>query len=292
MTGRPEGKGANQPNGSREERYGPGDWPSYGQFLLVVVIALVATLLFIFPPVLARLLGTSGPATENATLWIAPYVSLTAVLLSAIFLFMTLRIDRGARSEARKEAFEEAKKRLCKASLKKAKRQAKAARDGAKSARGRAETAQTEAKSAEKRAKQSEDGAAQAREGAETAKEGALTARRHAEEELGAGRLAARELEKLRSQAEERPRELLREAEAAISRLAASHQQTEEALAALEPLAESLTAAAARPVAEEANRELDERVRSEVADQLSAIRGELRQSRRWPWSGLRPRNED
>ena len=83
--------GSRAPTGSFE-------WPWYGQLLLFALVLLVATLVFTVPPVLVNLLGTSSDVG------IAPYVSLTAVLISGVFLFTTCRIDRGARYEARDEA--------------------------------------------------------------------------------------------------------------------------------------------------------------------------------------------
>ena len=80
---------------SRNQEPKSPEWPWQAQLLLFVLVLAAATLIFIFPPALARLLDFE-PVARGEESWIAPYVALTAVLISGIFVFMTFRIDRGA----------------------------------------------------------------------------------------------------------------------------------------------------------------------------------------------------
>ena len=136
----------------------PWEWPWQGQLLLFVLVIAAATLIFVFPPAFARLLGVS-PIVEGGASWVAPYVALTAVLISGIFLFTTFRIDRGARFEARNVAREE--------SCKVASEEMKRLRDDAclKELRKQATLSQAAAEAAAADAREAADEAAEGSDG-------------------------------------------------------------------------------------------------------------------------------
>lgn len=305
---------------AREDSGGSwGDWPWYAVFLMVVVFSLIATLLFVFPPALVRILGVSPTVGEvpSLDLWAGPYVALTAVLLSAIFLFMTLRIDRGAKAEARKEARKEAKHQIerqhkkltaLRETAKKVVRVAESAKAGALAAKDQAANARDQAQAAKEAAKSAEKDALAAKDQTSKARDGAQAAEKEAEIASGGAELAKSQAELSRKEAElvhegartalqtaehaaGRLAELLAEAEAVVGQLPAEAgglvpqlesavQDAQEALAALRTQAQGI-----RTTAEDANRDIDERVRGEVAaglpeivtQQLASVPAQLRE---------------
>ena len=83
-------------------------WPWWGQFLLAVIALSIACVLLIWLPM------EIGSKTRNdtgntLTTFIAVLVGLTTMTISGMFLFMTFRIDRGARLEAQRVAEKEIK---------------------------------------------------------------------------------------------------------------------------------------------------------------------------------------
>lgn len=330
--------------GSGESQRGEdrSEWPWYAVFLLVVVFSLIATLLFVFPPALARILGVSpgGGEVPGLDLWIGPYVALTTVLLSAIFLFMTLRIDRGARSEAQKEARKEAKHQIkrrheelaelkqkaetltenaeaAKKDAETAKAEAVKARDGARvakkdaeDARGQAAKARDGAQAARKDAEAASGGAELAKGQAELAKTEAKLAEQGASTALEAATRAATRLAELQEQAEAGAGRVPADVEGLVARLESAVPAAQNALADLRTQAQSITAAAdrVRPTVEDASRDLDERIRREVAAGLPGVlaqleppvasrlaeivREELGRTRRRPWFRLGRGNDD
>lgn len=81
-------------------------WPWWGQFLLAVIALSVACVLLIWLPVE---IGSKTASTSFPPM-IVVFVGLTTMTISGMFLFMTFRIDRGARLEARNAAKEEMNK--------------------------------------------------------------------------------------------------------------------------------------------------------------------------------------
>ena len=85
------------------------NWPWWGQFLLAVIALSIACVLLIWLPM--EMVAKARNDTGNAfTTFIAVLVGLTTMTISGMFLFMTFRIDRGARLTAREEARSVAKK--------------------------------------------------------------------------------------------------------------------------------------------------------------------------------------
>ena len=106
------------------------DWPWGAQFAAVMTVLVLASFLLIVMPVLGVMrLNESSGVTDGMEVWgtmLAALLGLTTMTISAIFLFMTLRIDRGARAEARKAAEKEMRD-----ATKKAEEAARSAIDGA-----------------------------------------------------------------------------------------------------------------------------------------------------------------
>ena len=101
--------GQNEKSGGENEKSDDKDdlqqtrWPWWGQFLLAVIALSIACVLLIWLPV--EMVAKARNDTGNAfTTFIAVLVGLTTMTISGMFLFMTFRIDRGARLAAREEA--------------------------------------------------------------------------------------------------------------------------------------------------------------------------------------------
>ena len=85
--------------------YGKNDWwPWWGQLLLALAAMVLAGILLIgLPLFIANLNFTEDRNQSNLDIWqtmITPLIGLTTMTISGIFVFMTFRIDRGARAEA------------------------------------------------------------------------------------------------------------------------------------------------------------------------------------------------
>lgn len=88
-----DGSGATVGNGVRDK--GRAEWPWYGQLCVMALLLLAIVLVFSVSSLLPPMTGS-----QDAPL-ITGYVAMTAVLISGTFLFMTFRMDRNARHEAR-----------------------------------------------------------------------------------------------------------------------------------------------------------------------------------------------
>ncbi len=87
-------------------------WPWWGQLLLAVAAMATASGLLIGLPVLSAEIAGNGDV-GGLTVWgpmFAVLIGITAMTITGIFVFMSFRIDRGARLEARNEAQEEIRK--------------------------------------------------------------------------------------------------------------------------------------------------------------------------------------
>ena len=87
-----------------------GTWPWQAQFAFAVLALLFLGVLLVGLPMLSALRFPSNTSTMNWGPPLTVLVTLTGALITGIFVFMTFRIDRGARFEARKEARKVAKK--------------------------------------------------------------------------------------------------------------------------------------------------------------------------------------
>ena len=106
-------------------------WPWWGQFLLAVIALSIACVLLIWLPM--EMVAKARNDTGNAfTTFIAVLVGLTTMTISGMFLFMTFRIDRGARLTAREEARSVAKEEAQKVATEGTKKFAKEAIKGIK----------------------------------------------------------------------------------------------------------------------------------------------------------------
>lgn len=113
MTEKSDNKG--EKSGDKDKTH----WPWWGQFLLAVIALSIACVLLIWLPIeigsrMASGSNDTGSTEETAFTTFAPmivvFVGLTTMTISGMFLFMTFRIDRGARLTAREEAGREARK--------------------------------------------------------------------------------------------------------------------------------------------------------------------------------------
>lgn len=97
-------------NNNTRKDDGPAKWPWGAEFALALCgMVLVALFLIGLPYVVTIAVdGANGPESPGAAkAWSAivpSLLGLTTMTISGIFLFMTLRIDRGARAEAREAA--------------------------------------------------------------------------------------------------------------------------------------------------------------------------------------------
>ena len=99
-----------------------GEWPWWGEFALALCAMVLAALFLIgLPYVVTIAVDGANDSTrpDAAKAWnaiVPSLLGLTTMTISGIFVFMTFRIDRGAKAEAREEArkaaVEEAKKQL------------------------------------------------------------------------------------------------------------------------------------------------------------------------------------
>lgn len=103
-------------NNTRKD--GTAKWPWGAEFALALCAMVLVALFLIGLPYVVTIAvdGANGPESPGAAkAWnaiVPSLLGLTTMTISGIFLFMTLRIDRGARAEARKIAEKEARKQL------------------------------------------------------------------------------------------------------------------------------------------------------------------------------------
>ena len=112
------------PRGAREHRSARGtsrtkddirQWPWKAQFAALLIVLALATFLIVLPVLVVRVLDTEYAFSSETDIWaamIAILLGLTTMTVSGVFVFMTFRIDRGARLEARETATKEAKKAM------------------------------------------------------------------------------------------------------------------------------------------------------------------------------------
>ena len=84
-------------------------WPWWGQFLLAVIALVTASGLLIFMPVLSASQVAGDGGAGGLAVWgpmFSVLIGITSMTITGIFVFMTFRIDRGARAEAREVAKE------------------------------------------------------------------------------------------------------------------------------------------------------------------------------------------
>ena len=83
----------------------PTRWPWWAQLILAIVALVIACgLLIVIPVYVASMRGGVESMDRSLMAMIAVFVGLTTMTISGMFLFMTFRIDRGARAEAGKVA--------------------------------------------------------------------------------------------------------------------------------------------------------------------------------------------
>ena len=98
-------------------------WPWWGQFLLALAALGVASWLLIYMPTMSadRVVAATGKdKVDGLVVWgpmFAVLIGITAMTITGIFIFMTFRIDRGAREVARKVAREEAQREIKKSDI-------------------------------------------------------------------------------------------------------------------------------------------------------------------------------
>ena len=119
-------------------------WPWWAQFIFALIALLFIGFLWVGLPLLSTLrFGGNFPVNESGV-WapmVASMLGITTMTITAIFLFMTFRIDRGTRREARETARETVEE-LTKLSVKvAADKAAEEAENAAKAAASRAEAA-------------------------------------------------------------------------------------------------------------------------------------------------------
>ena len=99
---------------SRPAKRAPGEWPWWAQFSLALFAMILAALFLIGLPysvMIAVAERSVNPGAAGAWAAMIPVlIGFTTMTISGIFVFMTFRIDRGAKAEARAEARVEAKK--------------------------------------------------------------------------------------------------------------------------------------------------------------------------------------
>ena len=111
----PNGGGNGDPLAAAEalplRRMGESKWPWWGQLILAIVaLGTACSLLIVIPTHVASMHGEVGVVNRSLMAMITVFVGLTTMTISGMFLFMTFRIDRGAKAEAGKIAEKEAKK--------------------------------------------------------------------------------------------------------------------------------------------------------------------------------------
>ena len=104
---------ANSKNAKTKRSNQPTSWPWQAQLLLVLVALGTACFLLIWIP-MQFVFEAVAPKPEGSTYslysMIAVFIGLTTMTISAMFLFMTFRIDRGTKTAAREEARNEAER--------------------------------------------------------------------------------------------------------------------------------------------------------------------------------------
>ena len=136
----------NKPNGVKHDQNGRvlKSWPWGAQFIFALFALLFIGFLWVGLPVISTLkFGGNVPVNESG-LWepmVASMLGITTMTITAIFLFMTFRIDRGTKREAREEARETAVEKTKEIVKNAAKYAAKDATTAAKKAVEGAETA-------------------------------------------------------------------------------------------------------------------------------------------------------
>lgn len=117
-----EGRHANRESASRgtvnsnQAKRAPGEWPWWAQFFLALFAMILAALFLIGLPysvMIAVAERSVNPGAAGAWAAMIPVlIGFTTMTISGIFVFMTFRIDRGAKAEARAEAKKVAKKEV------------------------------------------------------------------------------------------------------------------------------------------------------------------------------------
>ena len=119
-----EGRHANRESASRgtvnsnQAKRAPGEWPWWAQFSLALFAMILAALFLIgllYSVMTAENWMDPGTAAAPSGAWTAMVpvlMGFTTMTISGIFVFMTSRIDRGARAEARKIAENVANKKV------------------------------------------------------------------------------------------------------------------------------------------------------------------------------------
>ena len=131
-------------------------WPFSSQETFVGVVAVLIIVCWVGLPIWSATQFIRNGSTSTADTWtplLSVFVALTTLTVSAIFLFMTFRIDRGAKFEARAEAkeavekiAEEATKEAAEESARKVTAKAREATAKAREATAKAREAITEVK--------------------------------------------------------------------------------------------------------------------------------------------------
>lgn len=78
-------------------------WPWQAQFATLLFVLAIATFLIVLPVLAVRVLDTEYAFSSETDLWstmIGILLGLTTMTVSGVFVFMTFRIERGARLEA------------------------------------------------------------------------------------------------------------------------------------------------------------------------------------------------
>ena len=111
-------RGSNTSNSNSKTRDDTDDirqWPWQAQFAALLFVLAIAAFLIVLPVLVVRVLDTEYAFSSETDLWaamIAILLGLTTMTVSGVFVFMTFRIDRGARLEAQKTAKKEATKAM------------------------------------------------------------------------------------------------------------------------------------------------------------------------------------
>ena len=105
--------GTNDSDAGKDQKAGEqtkdsrGEWPWWAQFILAMFAMLLVALFLIGLPYAMTVAIDSQKDLDASKVWTAmipTLLGLTTMTISGIFVFMTFRIDRGARAEARKTA--------------------------------------------------------------------------------------------------------------------------------------------------------------------------------------------
>ena len=98
--------GKSESSGRVNSKRAPGEWPWWAQFFLALsAMALVALFLIGLPYYVVMAERSVNPGAAGAWAAMIPVlIGFTTMTISGIFVFMTFRIDRGAKAEARTAA--------------------------------------------------------------------------------------------------------------------------------------------------------------------------------------------